>query len=195
MNDTAMHSDNTTMHSDEPFYFQSNSPVRTFIPAVKSLLRNPAAYFAGLPFQVFFGNSLFFVSIVIFLSIFLAVPFYTIGIMFLIPFIWGLLLIGMWFMSMYINWAMKSFGGGKITPANAYQVTAYAFVPMALVGVSWLGVLAFTANIYLMWLGLKEYCKVPGGRAAAVLVVPVILAGLFGGALLFALSHLAPLGN
>ena len=185
----------TATTSNELTYFQGNTPVKTIIPTLKSLLSSPAEFFAGLPFQVFHRNSLFYSSIIIFAMIFISVPFYSLGMLFLIPFIWGILLIGMWFLASYLSWAVRSFGGGKLSPANAFQIQSYAMTPLALIGLSWFGIVAFTANVFLLWLGIKQYCNITGGRAAAVIIVPVLVVLLVGGGMMVALSQLGPLGN
>ncbi len=183
MNDTATESTEIT-------YFQSNRPAQTFLAALKSLLTQPREFFAGAPFAVFYGNSLFFASIIIFILTFVAVPFYSLGMLFMLPFTWGCILIGMWMLAAYISWGVKAFGGARLTPANAFQLSAYAFAPMMFVGLSWGGTVAFLWSMYLLWLGLVSHCRISGGRAVAVIIVPLIIVAMIGGAMMFALGHL-----
>jgi len=183
MNDTATASNAIT-------YFQSNRPAQTFLAALKSLLMQPREFFAGMPFAVFYGNSLFFASIIIFILTFVAVPFYTLGMLFMLPFTWGCILIGMWMLAAFISWGVKAFGGARLTQANAFQLSAYALAPMMFVGLSWGGAVAFLWSMYLLWQGLASHCRISGGRAAAVIIVPLMIVAMIGGAMMFALGHL-----
>jgi len=182
-------SDSATQHNTIT-YFQSNSPVPTLIPSVRALITRPREFFAGMPFAVFYRNSLFFVSIMIFLLTFLAVPFYSLGMLFMLPFTWGCVLIGMRLLAAYLSWAVNAFAGARLTTANAFQLSAYAFLPMIFVGLSWAGLAAFMWNIYLLWLGLTAHCRIPAGRAVLVLIVPLLIVAMIGGAMMFALGHL-----
>jgi len=171
-------------------YFQNNRPAQTFLFALKSLLTQPREFFAGVPFAVFYGNSLFFASIIIFILTFVAAPFYSLGMLFMLPFTWGCILIGMYMLAAYISWAVKSFAGGRLTSANAFQLSAYAFAPMMFAGLSWAGLVAFVWSMYLLWLGLTAYCRITAGRAVLVLVFPLLIVAMIGGAMMFALGHL-----
>jgi len=180
----------TSMQDEATVYFQSNRPGGSFISSLKALLIRPREFFADMPFAVFYGNSLFFASIIIFALTFLAVPFYSIGMLFMVPFTWGSILIGMWFLSAYMSWAVKAFGGGKLTQANAFQLSAYALMPMLFIGLSWAGVAAFVWSMYLVWLGLVAHCRIAAGRAVLVLAFPLLTVAMIGGAMMFALGHL-----
>jgi len=180
----------TENNSKAVTYFESNRPWKTVFPAMKDLITRPAQFFAGMPFAVFYGNSLFFVSIIIFILTFVAVPFYSLGMLFMLPFTWGSILIGMWMLAAFISWGVKAFGGARLTPANAFQLSAYAFAPMMFVGLSWAGAIAFLWSMYLLWLGLASHCRISGGRAVAVIIVPLLIVAMIGGAMMFALGHL-----
>jgi len=180
----------TEINSDTITYFESNRPWQTVLPAIKALLTRPAAFFADMPFAVFYGNSLFFASIIIFGLTFLAVPFYSIGMLFMLPFTWGSILIGMWLLSAYMSWAVRAFGEGRLTQANAFQLSAYALMPMLFIGFSWAGILAFVWSMYLVWLGLVAHCRIAAGRSVLVLVFPLLTVAMIGGAMMFALGHL-----
>ncbi|OIO69066.1 MAG: hypothetical protein COW19_04410 [Zetaproteobacteria bacterium CG12_big_fil_rev_8_21_14_0_65_55_1124] len=183
MNDTATASNAIT-------YFHNNRPAQTFLAALKSLATQPREFFAGAPFAVFYGNSLFFASIIIFILTFLAVPSYSLGMLFMLPVTWGSILIGMYMLAAYMSWGVKAFTGVRLTPANAFQLSAYAFAPMMFVGLSWAGLAAFLYSMYLLWLGLTAHCRIAGARAVLVLVVPVLIVAMIGGAMMFALGHL-----
>jgi hypothetical protein len=180
----------TSKQNETTVYFQSNRPAPTFFAALKSLLTQPREFFANMPFAVFYGNSLFFASIIIFILTFVAVPFYSLGMLFMLPFTWGCILIGMWALAAFISWGVKAFGGARLTQANAFQVSSYALAPMMFVGLSWGGALAFLWSMYLLWIGLASYCRISGGRAAAVITVPLMIVAMIGGAMMFALGHL-----
>lgn len=181
---------NTDKTSNGITYFDKNLPGSTCIAALKSLVTRPREFFAGMPFAVFYGNSLFFASIIIFILTFLSVPAYSLGMLFMLPFTWGALLIGMWMVSSLIRRSVHAFTASKLTTANAFQLSAYAFAPMMFVGLSWGGIAAFLWSMYLLWIGLSAHCRISGGRAVAVLAAPVIVVALIGGSMLFALGHL-----
>ncbi|MDQ6965800.1 MAG: YIP1 family protein [Mariprofundaceae bacterium] len=176
--------------STSMIYFESNRPAGSFIAALKNLVTRPREFFAGMPFAVFYSSSLFFASIVIFMLTFLAVPAYNLGMLFMLPFTWGSILIGMWMLSNYMSWSVKAFAGSKLTTANAFQLSAYAFAPMMFAGLSWGGFAAFLWSMYLLWLGLTAHCRISGARAVAVIIVPVIVVAMIGGSMSYALAHL-----
>jgi len=171
-------------------YFESNHPAGSFIAALKNLVTRPREFFEGMPFAVFYSSSLFFASIVIFMLTFLAVPAYNLGMLFMLPFTWGSILIGMWMLSNYMSWSVKAFAGSKLTTANAFQLSAYAFAPMMFAGFSWGGVAAFLWSMYLLWLGLSAHCRISGARAIGVIIVPVIVVAMIGGSMSYGLGHL-----
>jgi len=180
----------TSTQEEMSIYFQSNHPQQTLISSVKALLTRPREFFTDMPFAVFYGNSLFFASIIIFGLTFLAVPFYSIGMLFMLPFTWGSVLIGMWMLAAYMSWAVRAFSGARLTSANAFQLSAYALLPMLFVGLSWAGLAAFVWSMYLLWLGLTAHCRIAAGRAVLVLVFPLLTVAMIGGAMMFALGHL-----
>jgi len=171
-------------------YFQSNRPAASFFAALQSLLLRPRDFFADMPFAVFFSNSLFFASIIIFVLTFVAVPVYTLLTLFMLPFTWGVLLIAMLAMASYLSWGVKAFAGSRLTTANAFQLCAYAFAPMMFVGLSWGGIIACLWMLFLLWTGLSAHCRISGGRAAAVLILPLIMLAMLGGSMMFAMDHL-----
>jgi len=183
MSDTATQSNTIT-------YFQSNNPGHTLIPVVKALITRPREFFAGMPVTGFYGNSLFFASIIIAGLSLLSVPDYSLGMLLMMPLLWGAILIGMWILAGYISWAMKAFTGTRLTQANAFQLSSYAMLPMLFVGLFWFGIAAFLGSVYLFWLGLVAHCRISAGRAAAVLIIPVLLVAILGGGTVFSLAQL-----
>jgi len=180
----------TVIQNDAIIYFEGNRPGQTLLPAIKALLARPADFFAGMPFAVFYGNSIFLASIIIFILTFLAAPFYSLGVLFMLPATWGIVLIGMWVLAAYMRRAVKV-AGGHLTTANAFQLSAYAFTPMMLAGLSWLGAVAFGWSMYLLWQGLVTYCRLKSGHAVAVMAVPLLAASIIGGGIMFILSHIS----
>ena len=180
----------TATQSNTIIYFQRDNPVRTLIPAVKALITRPREFFAGMPFTGFYINSLFFASIIIFGLTVLSVPDYSLGMLFMMPLLWGAILIGMWIMAVYISWATKIFAGTRLTQANAFQLSSYAMLPMLFVGLYWFGIAAFLGSVYLFWLGLVAHCRISAGRAVVVLILPVLLIAIIGGGTVFSLDQL-----
>lgn len=178
------------MSSSDIQYFESNNPGGSFLAALKAVIMQPRAFFETMPFAVFYGGSLFYASIIVFILTFFSLPFYSLGMLFMLPFTWGSILIGMWLISAYMSWAVKAFGGSRVSPANAFQLSAYAFTPMMFAGLSWGGIAAFAWSMALLWIGLTTYCRIGSGRAIAVIAVPLMMVGMIGGAMMFALGHL-----
>jgi len=180
----------TEMNDNDITYFEKNRPAGSFIAALKDLVTRPREFFAGMPYAVFYGSSLFFASIIIFILTFLAVPAYSLGMLFMLPFTWGAILIGMWMVSGLISWGVRTLSASRLSTANAFQLSAYAFAPMMFVGLSWGGIVAFLWSMFLLWLGLSAHCRISGGRAVAALAMPVLMVVMIGGSMLFALDHL-----
>ncbi len=185
----------TTGSPAQPSYFTGNAATTSFLPAIKSLLTGPRAFFANMPRAIYLRDAMFFVSIVIFLFSFLSVPFYSMALLFLLPATWGGALIFLLLWSKYLRWAVKTFTDSKLSAANAFQISAYAALPMALAAIPFLGFLAGLANLYLLWVGLSSYCRLRGGVAAVILLVPMVLLAItsvaFGKLLIQVLPQLA----
>lgn len=159
-------------------YFSGNAPLKSLLPAVRGIVLAPGAFFAGMPRAIYYRDALFFVSVVIFGCSFLSVPFYSMLFLFLLPATWGLGLIGMWLWSRYLSWAVKGFTDARLSPANAFQLSAYAALPMLLAAIPYLGWIALLWNLYLLWQGLVSFCRLRAGVAAAIVLLPVLILGL-----------------
>ncbi len=159
-------------------YFSANRPLASFLPAARGLIGGPRAFFEKMPRAIYYRDAMFFVSIVIFAFSFISVPFYSMLFLFLLPVTWGASLIGLWLWARYLRWAVKASAGGKLSSVNAFQISAYAALPMALAAIPYVGALASLLNLYLIWQGLIGFCRIGAGKAAAILLVPVlVLAG------------------
>lgn len=154
-------------------YFSGNQAIQTLFPTIKALLTRPRIFFEQMPRAIYRRDAIFFATIVIFGFSFLSVPFYSMLLLFLLPLTWGLALVGLWLWSQYLRWAVRTFTGSKLSMANAFQLSAYAALPMVLATIPYVGILAGLWSLYLLWLGLIGYCKISGGKAAMVLFVPL----------------------
>jgi len=162
--------------SEAPFtYFSGNKPIETLLPTVKALITSPRTFFENMPRAIYFKDAMFFVSIVIFTLSFVSMPFYSVLFLFMLPVTWGLGLISLWLWSKYMSWAVRAFTDQKLSAANAFQISGYASLPMALCTIPYVGGIVGLWNLYLMWVGLVSYSKVGKGAAAAILIVPVVL--------------------
>ncbi len=156
-------------------YFDKNKPMQSFIPAVRDVLFSPKRFFADMPPAAFYSNSIFFLSILVFISSFIGVPFHDMALLFLLPVTWGIMLIGTKFWASYLSWAVRFFAKTKITSANAFQLSAYAAAPLLLTTIPVVGLLAGIWNLYLVWVALIARCKVAAGMAALIIAIPAVL--------------------
>ncbi|MDQ6988101.1 MAG: YIP1 family protein [Mariprofundaceae bacterium] len=170
-------------------YFEANRPAQTLISTLRTLVAQPRAFFAAMPVALFYRNSVFFVSIIVFALSFLAIPFYGMTMLFMFPATWGLLLIGLRFLSAYLRWGVKTFAKTRLSSMNAFQLAGYAFLPMLFSTLSWFGVVALLWSIYLLWLGLVAHCRISAGAALTVVAVPVSMLILVAGTLAAVLSR------
>jgi len=173
-------------------YFEKNNPFKSFVPAMHSVLTTPASFFRDLKPAAFYSNAIFFASILIFITSFVGVIFHSMTLLFLLPVTWGLSLIGMWFWSAYMSWAVKKLAHGKLTKANAFQISAYAAAPLILSTVPVLGAIASLWNLYLLWVALVHRCQVKAGMAALIIAIPAVLFATSIAALLALVVQLFP---
>jgi len=176
-------SDNATV------YFEANRPVQTLIPAIRSLVSQPRAFFASLPTAIYYRDSLFFASIIVFVLSALSIPFLSMLMLFLFPLTLGIVMIGMRFLSSYLRWAASSFAKTRLPTAHAFQLSAYAFLPMMFSALSWFGIAALLASMYLLWLGLVTNCRIQSITALLIIAVPFVVVTMIGSAMMFILSQ------
>ncbi|MDX8391584.1 MAG: YIP1 family protein [Mariprofundaceae bacterium] len=170
-------------------YFDGNQPTETLIPTIRALLFQPREFFAAMPKAIFYRNGLFFVTVIVFALSFLSIPFHSMAMLFLVPVTWGTALIGMRFLGAYLRWAVATFAKTRLTSVNAFQICAYAFLPMLLSPLSWLGVVGLLWSIYLLWLGLVAHCRISAGAALTIVSIPVSLLIIAVGVFLAAMSN------
>ncbi|MDQ6988208.1 MAG: YIP1 family protein [Mariprofundaceae bacterium] len=176
------------MSNENITYFEANRPAQTLISTVRSLFVQPRAFFADMPVAIFYRNSVFFVSIVVFVLSFLAIPFYGMMLLFLMPAIWGVVLIALRFLAAYLRWGVSIFAKKRLSTVNAYQLAAYAFLPMLFSACSWFGLAALLWSFYLLWLGLIANCRIKAGTALTIVAVPASLLMLISGVFVYAMS-------
>jgi len=170
-------------------YFEANRPAQTLISAIRALFVQPRAFFADMPVAIFYRNSVFFVSIIVFALSFLAIPFYGMMLLFLVPVTWGVVLIALRFLAVFLRWGVSTFAKKRLSTVNAYQLAAYAFLPMLFSACSWFGVVALLWSFYLLWLGLTANCRIKAGTALSIVAVPASLLVLISTVLIYVMSN------
>jgi len=173
-------------------YFDKNKPLQSFPPAFLAILTTPKSFFTTIPTATFHSTALFFASIIIFIASFLAVPAHSLGVLFLVPVIWGLSLIALWAWSAFMAWAVKAVGGGKLGPATSFLISAYAAAPLLLAGVPYAGAIAGVWSLYLLWVALVNRCKLAPGKALLIILAPTLLIAVSLTGLLRELTKLFP---
>jgi len=156
-------------------YFDKNRPMQTLLLSMRGVLTSPNKFFSELPPAAFYANSIFLATIVIFAASFIGVLFHSFTMLFMVPVSWGLGLIGLKFWSSYVSWATRSFGKGKLSKANAFNISTYASVPLMLSAVPILGIISCLWSLYLMWVALVSRCHVKSSKAAIIIATPAII--------------------
>jgi len=156
-------------------YFDKNHPMQTFLLSVRGVLTSPKAFFAELPPAAFYATSIFILTAVIFIASFVGLPFRGFSLLFMVPVSWGLSLIALKFWSSYLSWAVKAMAQGKLSSANAFHLSAYAFIPMVLAYIPVAGLIACVWSLYLLWVALVSRCHVKPGLAAVIIVIPALI--------------------
>ena len=156
-------------------YFDKNRPMQTFLLSVRDILTSPKAFFAELPPAAFYATSIFILTGIVFIASFAGIPFRGFSLLFMVPVSWGLSLIALKFWSAYLSWAVKAMAHGKLTTANAFHISSYAFVPLVLAYIPVVGLIACVWSIYLLWVALVSRCHVKPGLAAIIIVIPALI--------------------
>ncbi|HXH72606.1 MAG TPA: YIP1 family protein [Mariprofundaceae bacterium] len=156
-------------------YFNINRMTETLIPACKAVIMEPRATFEQMPKTGFYRDGFGLLSLIILAAAAISVPFIGFVLIFLLPFIWGTLLICYRLWASYLSWAVRTFGQQKLNPINAFQLSAYAAVPMVLGFVPVLGIVASLWNLYLLWLALVANVKVKESTALVIIAVPTLV--------------------
>ena len=173
-------------------YFDKNRPMQTLLLSMQGVLKSPKNFFAQLPPAAFYANSIFLGTVIILAASFIGVPFHSFTMLFMVPVSWGLGLIGIKVWSSYIAWATRSFGKAKLSTANAFNMSAYASVPLVFSAVPILGLISCLWSLYLMWVALVSRCHVKSSTAAIIIAIPAILFGITATALVSFIFQLFP---
>jgi len=178
------------MSDNAMVYFEANRPAQTLIPAIRSLVSQPREFFSSLPNAIYYRDSLLFVSIIVFLLSVLSIPFHSFIMLFAFPITLGIVIIGMWSLSRYLKWAASSFAKTRLSATQAFQISAYAFLPMACSTLSWFGIVALLASMYLLWLGLVANRQIKSTTAWMIVAVPFVFVAMLGSAVMVILSQI-----
>ena len=169
-------------------YFNSEQWVDSYIGAVRDVVARPAEFFTGLPKATQYGASLMFFSITLAIPL-LVFALASFGLALLVaPFIWLMAVASTWLWAWYLSWAVRGFARQELDTVNAFQICAYANVPMLLSWLPVVGMLVTVWSIALQWFGLTRSCNVSSGVAMAILLVPLLVLSLSLGILVVLLG-------
>ncbi len=160
-------------------YFDYNKPVETMLPALRAMLAAPDAFFRDLPKGHSRVNALFLLTVTTLLLGAVATVFHGFGWLFLLPVVWGLMLGAAWLWSLWLRRVSSMAGGERLTRVLAFEITAYAALPLAVAMTPWVGWLGVLFSLYLQVRALAAR----GAKAGAVwlmLGAPVLAAGVAG---------------
>ncbi len=169
-------------------YFRTEQWLDSFIAAVRDVVTRPGEFFEGMPKAEGYGPA------IVFFTITLAVPFVIYALISLglaliaAPFVWVLGLATTWVWAWYLGWAVRMFAKGSLDTVNAFQICAYANVPVLLSWVPIVGPLVGIWTLVLQWYGLTRHAKVGSGAALAIILVPALILSLSIGALIVLLG-------
>lgn len=173
-------------------YFDVNRLTETLIPACKSVLTDPRNTFEQMPRTGFYKNGFALLSLITLAASIISVPFIGFVMIFMLPFVWGMIMFSVWIWASYLSWAVRTFGKQKLNTINAFQLSAYASVPMVAGFIPFAGLLAGLWNLYLTWVALVANAKVQKGTALVIILIPVVLLGISFGALVDLVLQLVP---
>lgn len=163
------------MTDSQSVYFDSNRPVETFLSSVKLVLTSPRSFLEQMPPAYYYRDGIFLLTLIVMGASILSTPFYNVLFLFMLPMTWGLILISLRLWAGYLSWAVGTFAKQKLSSKRAFQLSAYASVPLLFSFVPVLALIATLWNLYLMWLGLVAHCKVSGFSALMIIVVPLLV--------------------
>lgn len=175
-------------------YFEFNRPMQTFVPALRSILTAPGAFFTDAPTTAAYSGSFFFLSIVIFLASFIGVPFRDMTLLFLLPVTWGLTAISVRLWAAYLCWAAKRFADVSISSSNAFMIASYASAPLLFSFLPFIGSLAGIWNLYLLWIALTQRYSIKSGTAITILAIPTIVVVISAAVLVLTLMRTVSMG-
>ena len=159
-----------------PRYFRSDAIASTLFASIASITLKPKAFFEELDQTDSYRNSTFF------LLLLLAVPAFIdsyqidsehLAIMF--PIMEGIGLLLAWLWAGYLYWCIRLFTDHELDHASAFQLAAYASIPLLLDVSPILLVPAFLWQLYLIRHGLILYAGIDRSSANMMMIVPVVL--------------------
>ncbi len=172
-------------------YFDRENAVESFVAAVRQVVIAPGAFFEGMPRAQGYGPSLIFLSIVLGVVI-LIYALMTMGVALLAaPLVWVLAIVATWLWAWYLGWAVRVFARKDLSTMDAFQICAYANVPVLIGWIPVLGLLSSLWSLALEWIGLTRFAGVSSGTALLILLVPLVLLMLSGALLVVLIGALA----
>ncbi|HKI61232.1 MAG TPA: YIP1 family protein [Mariprofundaceae bacterium] len=156
-------------------YFEGEKPIESFAAAVRDVVVAPGLFFEQMPKTEAYGPSVYFLSLTLAVPLLIGAMM-TLGFsLFLAPFLWLVMLALTWLWAWYLSWAVKLFGKQALSTPDAFQICAYANVPILLAWVPVLNVVLGLWSLALEWYGLTRYAHVSSGVALLILLVPMII--------------------
>lgn len=169
-------------------YFNSEKWVDSYIGAVRDVVIRPGEFFGNLPAATLYGSSLMFLTITLAVPLLVsALASFGITLLFT-PIVWLLAIASVWIWSWYLGWAVRTFAKQPLDTVNAFQICAYANVPMLLAWLPVLNLLITIWSVALQWFGLTRSCGVSSGVAMAILLVPLLVLSVSLGLLIVLLG-------
>ncbi len=153
-------------------YYDSNQPLTTLLPAIRSMLRDPAGFFRNLPDHAYYRDAIFLLSLTILVDALISAPFYGLAMLFLFPVIWGAFLASAWLWAAYLRWAVRTIARLPLGKVAALEIVAYGSVPLAISGLPYLGILGLIGSLYLQGQALIHRARVNPATAWMIVVLP-----------------------
>jgi len=172
-------------------YFDATKPIETFAAVVRDVVTGPGAFFEQMPKTETYGLAVYVLTLTLAVPLLIGAMM-TLGFsLFFAPLIWLFMLAATWFWAWYLAWAARVFGKRELSTPDAFQICAYANVPMLLVWVPVLNVVLGLWSLALEWFGLTRYAGVSSGTALLLLIIPMIVLMLSMTALVVLVAVLA----
>lgn len=162
-----------------PRYFSAGNIGDTLLPAFKAVMSSPNTYFADMPREDGYRDSLML------LCIYLGIPAVVagmatgvIGIVVILPLSLLFGVIGTWMWAAYLGWAARRFCGSSLSNAAAFRICAYASAPLVFSWIPIIGLLAWLSNLFLNWQGLVSHGRIGAGAALLIILAAFFLLAL-----------------
>jgi len=156
-------------------YFEGEKPIESFAAVVSDVVTAPGAFFEQMPKAETYGSAVYFLSITLAVPLLIGAMM-TLGFsLFFAPVIWLFVLAATWLWAWYLGWAVRVFGKRGLSTQDAFQICAYANVPVILAWIPILNVALGLWSLVLEWFGLTRYAHVSSGVALLILLVPMII--------------------